>query len=242
MGKLFFTISFLMISIHIHAKIIIPKDAKHKVHYVKAVKATPETLRGYGTVVPLADFDSYKVKIVTWPAQGWRPVVPGTGNEGGIVEGKFSMFWKGNRLYAINKAVGRKYLIGWATYPTQASHLPTVKQEDRNYALTFEANYHPDGEQLFMPQQRRPFVALLALPGDDIAPDDFVAFYCDGSFGVAIGTGVWHQPLFSVKNSIDFQDRQGKVHACIAINFPEEFGCYIAVPLYNPEKNKENKK
>lgn len=225
-----------MVPVFLVAKVFVPEDAKYKVHYAKVVKATPETLKGYGTVVPLEDFDSYKVKIATWPAQGWRPVEPGTGNEGGTVQGEFSMYWKGNRLYAVNKAVGRKYLTGWATYPTLASHVPVVEGEERKHILTFEANYHPDGEQLFIPKQQKPFVALLALPGDDIRPDDFVAFYCDGSFGIAVGTGVWHQPLFSVTDSIDFKDRQGKVHACVAVRFPEEFGCYIAVPLYDPEK------
>lgn len=239
MRKISLSVVFLLIIFQAQSRIAIPQNAKYKVHYAKAVKATPETLKGYGTIVPLADFDSYKVKIATWPAQGWRQVQPGTGNEGGTVEGKFSMFWKDNRLYAINKAVGRKYLTGWATYPTEASKVEKVKEKERKHILTFEANYHPDGEQLFMPQQRRPFVALLALPGDDVLPEDFVAFYFDGSFGVAIGIGVWHQPLFAVTDSIDFQDRQGKVHACVAVNFPEEFGCYIAVPLYDSDSLKE---
>lgn len=228
--------NFLLISFSLNSAVFVPEDARYGVHYVKGVKATAETLKGYGTIVPLENFESYKVKIATWPAQGWRAIEPGTGNEGGTVQGKFSMFWKGNRLYAFNRAVGRKYLTGWATYPTQASKQETVAQAQRKHILTFEANYHPDGEQLFMPQQRSPFVALLALPGDDVTPDDFVAFYCDGSFGIAIGVGVWHQPLFAVTDEIDFQDRQGKVHACVAIKFPEEFGCYIAVPLYDPEK------
>ena len=52
--------------------------------------------------------------------------------------------------------------------------------------MTREANYHPDGGQVFFPVTKEPFVLLLALPGDDIKLEDFVAFYCDGSCGVQI--------------------------------------------------------
>lgn len=212
----------------------VPKDAKYSIHEVKGVKATEKTLQGYGKIVYPKDYDAAHVAIVTWPAQGWRPVEEGTGNEGGMVEGEFSMWWKGNRLYAVNGAVQRKYLTGWSTYPTLASKLPVVAAQDRKYLLTFEANYHPDGGQLFMPKNGKPFVALLALPGDDVMPQDFVAFYFDGSFGVEINPGVWHQPLFPALETAEFKDKQGKVHACIAVNFPEEFGCYLAVPLFEP--------
>lgn len=53
----------------------------------------------------------------------------------------------------------------------------------RKGVVTREANYHPDGGQIVSPRDKRPFVALLALPSDDITPNKFVAFYCDGSFG-----------------------------------------------------------
>ena len=57
---------------------------------------------------------------------------------------------------------------------------------NRKFVLTREANYHPDGGQVFFPVTKEPFVLLLALPGDDIKLEDFVAFYCDGSCGVQI--------------------------------------------------------
>jgi ureidoglycolate lyase/seryl-tRNA synthetase len=31
-----------------------------------------------------------------------------------------------------------------------------------------------------------------------------------------------------------FDDKQGRVHACIAIDFVTEFGCYLEVPLIAP--------
>ena len=57
---------------------------------------------------------------------------------------------------------------------------------NRKFVLVREANYHPDGGQVFYPVNENPFVLLLALPGDDIKLEDFVAFYCDGTCGVQI--------------------------------------------------------
>ena len=48
---------------------------------VPLVRATNENLQGYGQLVD--DYHDFPVEIVTWPAPGWRPVDPGTGNEAG---------------------------------------------------------------------------------------------------------------------------------------------------------------
>ena len=198
-----------------------------RAHRVPLVVATAETLRGFGHIVP--DFASGRVTIVTWPQPGWRPVVTGTGNEGGIVEDRFEMVRRGEIQHAVNHAVGRSYITGWFTDPATASEsrAPT----DTSRIFTHEANYHPDGGQIFSPREAAAYVALLAKPGDDITPDDFVAFYCDGSFGLHIDPGVWHQPLFPTGERASFDDKQGRVHCCIAVNFVSEFGCYLEVPL-----------
>jgi ureidoglycolate lyase len=197
------------------------------IHPVKLVVATAETLRGYGRMVP--DFATATVTIVTWPQPGWRPIVAGTGNEGGIVEDSFEMVRRGEVQHAVNHAVGRSYITGWFADP--AIPVETRAASDISRVLTHEANYHPDGGQIFFPRDGAPFVALLAKPGDDVTPDDFVAFHCDGSFGIHIDPGVWHQPVFPVGERARFDDKQGRVHACIAIDFVSEFGCYLEVPL-----------
>lgn len=202
-------------------------DTALKIHTVPIVRATAETVKGYARIVE--DFDAAEVEIVTWPAPGWRPVVHGTGNEGGITQDVFEMEWKGDVLHATNYAVGRSYITGWASDPATANEEHST--QPRTFLYTHEANYHPDGGQVFFSRNNEPFVALLALPGDDITPDSFTAFYCDGSFGIHLNPGVWHQPVFPVNNRVTFDDKQGKVHACIACNFIEEFGCYLKVPL-----------
>ncbi|HZS84641.1 MAG TPA: ureidoglycolate lyase [Stellaceae bacterium] len=194
---------------------------------VPLVAADAETLRGYGRIV--ASFAAAEVTIVTWPQPGWRPVVPGTGNEGGIVVDSFEMVRRGEIQHAVNHAVGRSYITGWFADPATASE--ARQPAETNRLFTHEANYHPDGGQVFFPRAGAPFIALLAKPGDDVRPEDFRAFYCDGSFGIHIDPGVWHQPMFPLAAHAAFDDKQGRVHACISVDFVSEFGCYLEVPL-----------
>jgi ureidoglycolate lyase/seryl-tRNA synthetase len=201
-----------------------------RAHRVPGVQATDATLHGYGRIV--RDFAAAPVTIVTWPQPGRRPIVPGTGNEGGIVEDSFLMVRRGEVQHAVNRAVGRSYITGWFTDPASASEERPANDTTRIY--THEANYHPDGGQIFAPRDRAAFVALLAKPGDDVTPEDFVAFYCDGRFGIHIDPGVWHQPVFPVDADAIFDDKQGRVHACVAVDFVTEFGCYLEVPLVAP--------
>ena len=197
------------------------------IHEAEFVIATNESLGNLGFLVD--DFDKTEVQIVQWPQLGSRPVLAGTGLGGGITEGDFEMHWDGQLLKTHNHAVDGLYITGWSCDPTLA--LENSEREQTDYLYTFEANYHPDGGQIFYPVDNQPFVALLAPEGDDIKPSDFKAYHFDGSQGVHINAGIWHQPLFPVGNSQVFKDKQGAVHACIACNFVEEFGVYIKVPL-----------
>jgi ureidoglycolate lyase len=199
-------------------------------HESKLVVATPESLAGYGRLVP--DYERCKVEIVRWPAQGWRAVDGDTGDEGGTAEGVFEFWWKGDMLYGRNGAVGDTYLFGWNRDPVEAS-------EDRNDAprdrvLIWHANYHPDGGQVFFPREGKPFVVPLALPGDDVTPDKFVSFWFDGSAGLYIHPNVWHEAVFPLAERASFNDKQGKVHARVSVDFAREFGVYLQVPLRRP--------
>lgn len=228
----YITIKFLLfINIYAFNESVAPYYNKDlPLFFVPIVKATPESVKGYGTIVYPPEFESYKVTVLTWPAPGWRPVQPGTGNEGGTTQGLFNMKWENGLHYAHNHAVNGNYFTGW--YYEKIENKSDGNSISLPYVITLEANYHPDGGQLVVPLEQKPFVALLALPGDDVTPESFRAFYFDGSFGIEIATGVWHQPFFSIHESMKFADRQGKVHACIAVDFPKEFGCYMAVPLF----------
>ena len=101
---------------------------------------------------------------------------------------------------------------------------------DPERMMLWHANYHPDGGQLFFPLDGTPFVVPLALPGDDVKPEDFVAFRCDGTRGLYIHPGIWHEGVFPVRPG-RFFDRQGRVHARVSVDFAREFGCLLRVPL-----------
>ncbi|MBT3787163.1 MAG: ureidoglycolate hydrolase [Alphaproteobacteria bacterium] len=203
----------------------IPAGLKHV--EMPLVRATAENFRDYGTIV--TDPTCHPVEIVTWPAGGWRSVDEGTGNEGGYMDGTFRFWWQGDVLYGENEAVKDRYVLGWSTDPTVAS--ANNMNADRSQLLIWHANYHPDGGQLFYPKDGTPFVAALANTGDDMKPEDWVAFYCDGSFGVCIHPGIWHEAIAPVADEASFYDKQGAVHARVSADFPREFGCLMSVPL-----------
>ena len=201
-----------------------------KVVEAPTVIASDESLEGYGYLVDV--YDECEIEITRWPAQGWRSVDEDTGDEGGTTEGTFHFDWKGDCLYGYNDAVNDRYLLGWSTYPTDASD----RRENpvREYVYLRHANYHPDGGQLFFPTTRTPFVTPLCLPGDDITPDRFVNFYCDGTKGLYIHAGVWHEAVFPVDNETSFLDKQGRVHARVSCNFDDEFDVYLSARLGPP--------
>lgn len=194
---------------------------------VPMLYATTDSFAAFGRLV--TDYQAEQVFIETWPASGWRPVEAGTGNEGGIAEGHFEFSRSGSLMIARNHAVDGHYITGWFNDPASAG--PEDTAADYRQVLVREANYHPDSGQVFYPLNAEPFIALLALPGDDIRPEDFVAFYCDGSFGIQIFPNIWHQPVFPLTAEASFIGKQGKVHACIACDFIREFGCYLSVSL-----------
>lgn len=193
---------------------------------VPLIDATTESLNGYGCLVD--DPNDVDLEIVRWPSQGWRPVDPDSGDEGGTTEGIFTAEWKGDVLFGINEAVGGHYVLGYAKDP---AHSDQSHSHDPQTLLLWHANYHPDGGQLFFPQQTRPFLVPLALPGDDVKPDDFVCFRFDGTQGLYIHPNVWHEGVFAPRGRQSFFDRQGAVHARVSVNFGHEFGCLLEVDL-----------
>ncbi|NEN93221.1 MAG: ureidoglycolate hydrolase [Okeania sp. SIO3H1] len=192
------------------------------------VIATPESLKGYGQLVD--DYRNFPIEIVTWPAQGWRPIDVDTGNQGGTIAGNFDVWWEGDFLYGRNQAVNDQYLFGWSKNPGEAQKIPQEKL-DRSCVLLWHTNYHPDSGQLFFPLNSSPFVVPLALAGDDVKPEDFKAFYFDGTQGLYIHPNIWHEGIFPLTPGASFYDCQGKVHARVSCNIAQEFGLFLSVPL-----------
>jgi len=199
---------------------------------IPLVTATAESFADYGTLV--TDYKNHPVPITQWPHTGWRTVDAGTGDEGGYVDGTFEFWWEGDFFYGENLAVKDKYTLGWSTNPENARvDNPTP---DRSKLIMWHANHHPDGGQLFYPLDNKPFVAALAKAGDDMKPEDWVAFYCDGSFGICIDAGVWHEAIMPLESKARFYDKQGAVHARVSANFAKEFGVLLSIPLRAPDE------
>jgi ureidoglycolate lyase/seryl-tRNA synthetase len=199
-------------------------------HDVPLVIASDETVEAYGCLV--SDPESFEIEIVQWPAQDWRPVDAGTGDEGGAVEGIFHSRWQGEVLHGHNDAVNGKYILGWADNPERADADADIDLPQR--VLLWHLNYHPDGGQMFYPMDNQPFVVPVAMPGDDLQLESIIALWCDGSQGLYIHPGIWHEGVFPATPQQSFRDRQGRVHARVSCNVAQEFGVFLNVPLHPP--------
>lgn len=197
-------------------------------HTAPLVKATNETLAGYGQLVD--DYKNFPIEIVTWPKEGGRPIDAGTGNQAGTKNGIFEFWWEGDYFFGKNHAVNDEYLLGWSLNPGDADR-SKITDEVPHRVLLWHANYHPDGGQLFYPLDGTPFVTPLALPGDDITPAKFVNFYFDGTQGLYIKPNVWHEGIFPLARRARFFDAQGSIHARVSVNFAQEFGVFLEATL-----------
>ena len=197
-------------------------------HEVPLVEATDDSVQGYGCLVDHPD--DIDIEIVRWPATGWRKVDEDSGDEGGWVEGIFHGEWQGDVLYGRNEAVSGHYVLGWSTTDPQLAST-TQQTAPRDQVLLWHMNYHPDGGQLFFPQDRSAFVVPVALPGDDLVVEQVIALWCDGSRGLYIHPGIWHDGIFPAAQRQRFLDRQGRVHARVSCDLAAEFGLYLSVPL-----------
>jgi hypothetical protein len=176
------------------------------------------------------DFDREKCKLVQWPKSSFRTVMKDTGYSP-ITEDKFHIWWEGDKAHGENLAVDSgKYTVGM------------LDPRNPQYLLTREMNYHPDGSQIFYPEQREPFIMILGIPGDNIELENkakdghwrgkFAAFYFDGSKGVHLYPSVWHQPPISLTAQQVFRNKQAATHACVGYDSIREEKTWIAVHLY----------
>ncbi len=93
------------------------------------------------------DYDGFDIEIVQWPAQSWRAVDAGTGNEAGTAEGVFHSQWKGQVLFGTNNAVNGEYILAWSDNPGNLDEGSSVSKP--NQVLLWYLSYHPfvDGNQ-----------------------------------------------------------------------------------------------
>ncbi len=202
---------------------------RYRIVEVPIKPLTPTNAAGIGHV--FTNFAEHEIEIVQWPAAGARSLEAGTGVGGGVVEGAFDCYWRGEVLKSRNHAVGRDYVLGWTTDPEQAREEATVGTSARPFVLIDLINYHSDGGQAFISRNQRPTVYLVAPPGDAVTPEDCVAFYSDCSIGLEVNPGVWHHAPLQVDEADTYDNKQGRVHFCVTANFLEEREVLLSVPL-----------
>lgn len=83
---------------------------------------------------------------------------------------------------------------------------------------------HPLGSQAFVPLQDRPWLIVVAPPGDTVEIASLRAFRATGTQGVNYRRGVWHHPLLVLKPDHDFLviDRGGPGDNCDEMWFEGE--------------------
>lgn len=82
---------------------------------------------------------------------------------------------------------------------------------------------HPLASQAFIPVSGRPWLVVVAPPGDPPSVSDLRLFLCTGNQGVNYAPGVWHHPLLALDDVSDFIviDRRGPGQNCDIFELPE---------------------
>lgn len=137
--------------------------------------------------------------------------------DGEAVQGCFTVYSRGDKIHALNEAVG-------------AAEYTTALQLPSGLLVTREMNRHPDGEQHF-DSHGHPFCLLLAPPSDTLRLEDVRLVKFDGSRPVNIHRNVWHQPPYLASTEhgrVEFTTAQAKSHVCVDHDFLEQHGPLVA--------------
>jgi ureidoglycolate lyase len=123
-----------------------------------------------------------------------------------------------SRHYTINQGWAERYADMAKLDLLDEGGAPNVgilRAKPRQFPLQIKLmERHPKSSQLFIPLVARPFLVLVAPPGD--RPENITAFKTMAGQGVNYGRGVWHHPLIALDQSTDFLvvDRHAKDENC----------------------------
>ena len=193
-------------------------------HRVPLLALNAESAQGLGRLIN--SIEEAEIEQRKWVSSGSRPVT--SGGYGTTAEGPFDIYWQGEMMFSKNHAMGRTDLLGWRRDPTEARD--DREPEDHTRLLVDEVNHHDDGGQAFV-APGVPTVFLVAHPGDNVSPSDFVALYSDGEYGLSMHPGVWHTAPLPLADRATFDNKQGSIHATVGLWARQEWGLLLDVPL-----------
>ena len=125
-----------------------------------------------------------------------------------------------SRHYTINQGFAERYADMAKLDLLEDSGAPNVgivRAKPRQFPLQVKLmERHPKSSQLFIPLAARPFLVLVAPPGDRPEPKNIMSFKTMAGQGINYGRGVWHHPLIALDQSTDFLvvDRHAKDENC----------------------------
>ncbi len=135
------------------------------------------------------------------------------------------------------KAAGT-FETGWAVerhgkilkcknHAVDSSPYEVAVARDDGWVVTRELNHHPDSSQTFVSFVPKSFGMFLAPPCKD--PAGRAKFYVfDGTKGVIIMPGVWHQPPVSIDlESQTFYTEQLRSHNCVVYDCLTSSNCWL---------------
>ncbi len=200
--------------------------AKINYHDVPLKKLTPANIAGFGTI--FTDLESVELELCQWPTTGKRSLIPGSGY-GSVITEEFQVYWRGTTILS----AGHQNARGGAT-----AKVLSEPESNSKYALVHWLSSHLDAGEAFIPKNGEPGIFLVAPPKDDVTPEDFVAFYCDGSCGISIHPGVWHTaPLSLSAQKVVYQRKQGSIYATIDCFLIKEHKTWLKIPLCQPQED-----
>ena len=139
---------------------------------------------------------------------------------GEIVEEPMEVTTDGDKIMFVNHAVGDDDVV--------------CDLEDGKAIVTF-FNYHGDATQAFISADREPTIFLVAPPSETPRPEDFVALYSDGRYGLAMRPDVWHTTPLPVSGNGVFDNKQGNQYFERTVGHTF-VGVAVAVTLKKPER------
>ena len=125
-----------------------------------------------------------------------------------------------SRHYTINQGWAERYADMAALDLVEDGGTPNVgivRAEPRPMPMKILLmERHPKSSQLFIPLVPRPFLVLVALPGEPLRAENIIAFKTMAGQGINYKRGVWHHPLIALDQSTDFLvvDRHAKDENC----------------------------
>jgi ureidoglycolate hydrolase len=116
-------------------------------------------------------------------------------------------------------------LVQGENHAVQSGLYTIARYKDARHLYIREYNYHPESSQMIYPMQQEPFISLLGR-GDTIG-----AYKFDGSSGLCIHPGTWHQPPIPLTEKQVFSNIQSMAHLCVCKDVLTDDNTWISIDL-----------